>query len=368
MRFKHIQAAVTITLIFISILFFGCQKKTSYENKSQMIGVKIYNIEGDINKLFDEWKSLGINTVFAGVDLITDEFRNLAKKQNIKVFIILPIFYDPDTLAISPELYAITDQGGKAKEEWVEFVCPSRRDYRKKKIQYIKTLIHNLHPDGISLDFIRHFVFWEKVYPHRKADYIPNTCFDSHCMTKFQSDTDISIPDSLIQASEISEWIEANCPTQWTDWKCDLITEMIREITSEVKKIDPKILVNVHAVPWRRNDFDGGIRNIVGQNFSDIGEIVDMISPMTYAHMVKREPEWINSVVKDIAAQTKCKIIPSIQVNKAYLTEPLRIDEFKQSVVNALAVPSAGVIFWSWEQIDASPEKKELFSSLLRDN
>jgi len=81
--------------------------------------------------------------------------------------------------------------------------------------------------------------------------------------------------------------------------------------------------------------------------------------------MVKRDPAWIHSVVQDIADQTKCKIIPSIQVNKAYLNDPLTVEEFAQSVTEALKPPSSGVIFWSWEQLKTNPEKMEILESLL---
>lgn len=34
--------------------------------------------------------------------------------------VIVPIFFNPEILDVSPKLYAITDKGEKAQEEWVE--------------------------------------------------------------------------------------------------------------------------------------------------------------------------------------------------------------------------------------------------------
>ena len=147
--------------------------------EAPVIGVKIYEYEKSYQALFTEWRSLGINIALVSVDLLSDdEFRALAKKSGIRLFVIVPIFYDPEELAKNPDLYAITDKGERAVDDWVHFVCPTREEYKKRKIEHIKKLIREYHPDGISLDFIRHFVFWEKIYPDRDLDSIVKTCFD----------------------------------------------------------------------------------------------------------------------------------------------------------------------------------------------
>ncbi len=140
---------------------------------------------------------------------------------------------------------------------------------------------------------------------------------------------------------------------------------MVREITKEAKQLKPDIKVNVHTIPWRKDDFGNAIKYVIGQDFSKIAEYVDILSPMAYAHMVKREPGWINSVVGDVSDQADCKIIPSIQVNKAYLSNPLTIGEFEQSIKEALKPPSSGVFFWSWEQLENKPEKKEVLKKIM---
>ncbi len=358
-----------IIVLWAAWSLIGCSPKRSGldHSKTRIIGVKIYDYNGNLPDLFEEWKSLGINTVFTSASLDSNpEFRQLARQHRIKIFIILPIFFNPQALHSNPDLYALTNRGTPAVEEWVEFVCPSRDDYRRQKIEYIMNLIRELDPDGLSLDFIRHFVFWEKVYPDRQPGDIPNTCFDDHCLQKFQADCTIEIPDDLKNAPDIYTWIQDNCLAEWTEWKCELIASMIRDIASEARKIKPGIKINVHAVPWRQTDFNNSIKTVVGQDFSKIGDIVDLISPMTYAHMVRQKPEWIGSVTRDIASQVKCQVVPSIQVNKAYLEEPLSLGEFEESLIEALKQPSAGVIFWSWDQLVENPPKKEIVRAIVQ--
>lgn len=363
MKIKPVSAIFCMTFLFS--VFTGCHNKNHPSGSDMMIGIKVYNIDRDLKLLFKEWKELGINTVLASPAVFNDQFTALAKRNNIKTFIILPVFYDPEVLKAHPDLYAVTDRGERAVDDWVEFVCPSREDFRKTKIEEIVQLVQDLDPDGISLDFIRFFCFWEKVYPDRNPDSIPNTCFCPFCLKAFQSDKNIPIPASLENVSDIAKWISGNHLAEWTNWKCSLISGMVNEIVSAVKKVKPGIIVNLHVVPWRQDDFNNAVRRIVGQDMPALTKYTDMISPMTYSHMLKRNPDWVQSVVNDISGQVNCKVIPSIQVNEAYLTTVLTDEEFEQTLKASLKPPSSGVFFWSWEQLEARPSKKEIVRKVL---
>ena len=358
-----------LTLTFLSIILTGCSTGGINEKgkKDQIIGVKIYDYQNNFSELFEEWNSLGINTAFVSVSLYSnDEFRELAKKNKISTFIIVPVFYNPEELQKRPDLYAITNTGEKAVDEWVTFVCPSREDYRRQRIEYINELTRQLNPDGLSLDFIRYFVFWEKIYPDRTLNSIVNTCFDASCLNKFQNDTEIRIPQRVSDVAEKAKRIIKNHIQEWTDWKCHVITSMLKDIIKEARKIKPEIMINVHVVPWRENDFEGAAKIIAGQDFAEIAQYTDFLSPMCYSHMLKRKPPWINSVVKDIHRQTESQIIPSIQVKEAYLNETLSIFEFRASLEEALKAPSKGVVFWSWEALEKDPEKKNEIKALIQ--
>jgi uncharacterized lipoprotein YddW (UPF0748 family) len=337
------------------------------KSKGLMIGVKIYAHEGALPELFGEWSSLGVNAVFVSPALAAQsQFRALARKHGISVFLILPIFFNPEELKENPGLYALTDRGEKAKDDWVEFVCPTRPDYRSRRVEWIKTLVRDLDPDGISLDFTRYFVFWEKVYPERTPDSIANSCFDRSCLEQFQKETGITLPRGLEGTADTARWIMTEHGREWTEWKCGVITNFVRTIMSEASAIKPTIIVNIHSVPWREKDFGGAIKVIAGQDLSALGTLADMISPMCYWHMLRRKPPWIREVVEDVYSRTKGLVVPSIQVGNAYISDRLSVEEFKEALEEALRPPSGGVIFWNWDALAKEPEKKAVVVARLK--
>jgi len=135
---------------------------------------------------------------------------------------------------------------------------------------------------------------------------------------------------------------------------------MVEDISRAARQIDHFILLNLHLVPWREDDFNRGRISIAGQDLKSLSRYVDYLSPMTYAPMLKRPPEWISSVVADIQSSAPNPVLPSVQVKEAYLPEELSLEEFEADLQAALKPPAAGVIFWNWESLAGSKEKQEV--------
>jgi len=352
----------------IPILIFCILAACSPAADEQMIGAKIYEHNGSYDLLFEAWNDLGINTGFCSQELISDQdFMRQARDHGISTYLIFPVFFNPEALAHSPDLAAIDRGGFAAVEEWVEFVCPSREEYRHEIVEKARQMVREHAPDGISIDFIRHFVYWEKVYPDRDPASLPVSCFDSLCLDHFQHEAGIKIPPSLITVPDKAEWILLSHPEEWTQWRCELITSMVEEISRAVREEKPDILVNIHLVPWSEKDFDGGRMRVAGQDVAALSKYADLLSPMTYAHMVKQPPPWVHSITEDIFLKTTLPVIPSIQVGRAYLDKEFGLAEFRETVEEALLAPSGGVILWSWERLIAEPKKVELFKEILEE-
>lgn len=349
-----------VALLLSPLALSGCRAERP--PAIPVVGVKIYEHQGDLGPLFASFEDLGINTLFVGEGLAANrDFRDLARRHRMPIFVILPVFYDSDELDNDPALAAVTRTGARAEEDWVAFVCPSRDDFRARKLDAVAKTVTELQPEGVSLDFIRFFAFWEMIRPDRTPASIPNTCFCPSCLAAFAAATGVALPDSAATPQAAAAWIEAEQLESWTAWKCGVITSWVDDLVRRVQQVRPGVLVNVHAVPWRRGDFGGAIRKVVGQDFAGISRLTDYLSPMCYSSMLHRDPAWIASVVQDLSSSASCPILPSIQVRPYYPGDlPISTAEFEACLSAAVAPPSRGVVFWSWPQLAQEPEKMQV--------
>jgi hypothetical protein len=350
-----------IFLLFIfSIVFFpGCSDDHEI-NREKIIGVKVYEHPGDLEFLFTQFESLGINTLFVSPEMARRPgFISLADTHEMPVYLIIPTFYNPEALAEDSSLYAITAEGNIAVDDWVEFICPNRNGYRKRHLEYLKSLVKELSPAGVSIDFIRYFVFWETVSPDQTIADLPQTCFDDTCLTAFKKLYQITLPENMVDLQQEAAFILENYSWEWTDYKVNTITSYVHEITQTLLHIDPELQFNLHLVPWRTDDFAGAIRKVAGQDVKMLAPRVDYISPMCYSHMVRQPPGWIHEVVSNSDENGHGKILPSIQVSRAYLEDPFRTKDFREALRAALRAPSRGVIFWSWDALAKDTEKQD---------
>ncbi|HVP89749.1 MAG TPA: hypothetical protein VMS75_00890 [Terriglobales bacterium] len=361
MPHKRMTSPVVILLIAVAavaIVFSLPRRAGGSRRERPLVGVKVYEHAGDLSALFSAWREAGINAAFVSPALLSNsEFRALAKKNGVATFVIFPVFFDAEALARRPDLYATTDKGGRAADDWVRFVCPTRADYRAEKAAALERIVREADPDGVSLDFIRFFVFWEMVYPDRRPESLPQTCFDASCLEDFSRKTGIAVPPALSGTPEVARWILDRHAREWADWKCGVIADTVRELAAAARRAKPGIKVNLHAVPWRAGDFGGAVRAVAGQDLARLAPLVDFISPMCYHHMVKRTPEWVHSVVVDAARVSGAAVLPSIQVKEAYIPGPETPAEFRAALLEALRPPSRGVVFWNWPALAESPEK-----------
>jgi hypothetical protein len=352
---KYIFMKKLTIILLVIITCAGCK-----HDVETIIGVKIYEYDNDFNLLIGQWKEMGVNTAFVSEELAADKpFRQLLKDNNIQVYIIFPVFYNPELLHQDSTLYAITDKGDIASGDWVEFVCPSRTAYRKSKVDEAADLIRTLEPDGLSIDFIRQFVFWEMIYPDRTAESIDAACFCDSCIAGFCKLKDITLPDTCVTVQHKAAFMLDFYPEEWDIYRCDLIASMVKEISDKAHTVKPDIKINVHAVPWRDTDFGGANIRVAAQDLQKIAPYTDYISPMCYSQMLRRDAAWIGSVVAEMDGKAPGKILPSIQVYPYYIDDPYSVEDFRECVDVALQEPSRGIVFFSWPLFERDSVRME---------
>jgi hypothetical protein len=363
---KKISGPVILAVALVLTLAFAaaCGRAARPSGTGAVIGVKIYEHPGPYGPLVDEWRGLGIDTVFAGESLARNaDFRRLVRSTGLTLFLIFPVFQSPEAVKADPGLAAVTAAGTPARDEWVEFVCPAREDFLARRVEELRSAVAAADPDVVSLDFIRYFVFWEKVAPSRTPGSLPQTCFCPVCLAGFEKDMGVRVPAELATTPEKADWILACRAAEWTEWKCRTIARAVERLAAAARAAKPGVRINLHAVPWREADFGGAAASVAGQDLARLAPLVDLISPMAYHHMVGRDPAWVHSVVADFVRRTEVPVLASIQVSEAYIEAALSPAEFRAALAEALKPPSIGVVLWSWDALSKSPEKKDILRS-----
>lgn len=353
--------ARVLILFLTAVLICSCTR-----NAGQIIGIKIYDYNGDFDLLAAQWDRMGINTAFVSTSLAADtNFRQALKERDIKVFIIFPVFLNPEILDGDSTIYAILNTGEKARQEWVEFVCPSQTMYRNTMITQLSEITGRLDPDGVSIDFIRQFTYWEKIYPDRDPETIDRACYCDSCIRGFTEGMGISIPDSCNTVSEKAGWIEDYHSSAWDSYRSDLITSMVKSLSEEARRVKKGVKINIHAVPWRMNDFDGANIRIAAQDLKAISPFTDFVSPMCYSQMLNRDAVWISDVVKDMDNRARGMVLPSIQVYPYYIERSFTAEDFRLCLQESLKPPSRGVLFFSWPLFEKDSSRMEVVREVM---
>ncbi len=361
---KALSAAAALAVLAIG---FGPLAACRRDAAGPVVGVKIYEAAPPHDGLFREWRDLGINTAFVSETLLADpDFRARARAGGLTLFLIYPVFQSPEAVKEDPGLAAVTASGAPARDEWVEFFCPTKGEgVLAERAAHLRSVVAAGDPEYVSLDFIRYFVFWEKVGPDRTPASLPQTCFCPDCLASFKRTSGVAIPAELTTTAEKAAWVLSNHSAEWADWKCDRIAGVVSRFVRAAREARPSVKINLHAVPWRLDDFGGAVRSVAGQDLARLAPLVDLVSPMTYHHMVRRPPAWVHDVVADAADLAGgVPVLPSIQVDRAYVDEDLPPAEFRAALEQALRPPSRGVVLWSWSALAGSPEKKALLRSV----
>ena len=121
------------------------------------------------------------------------------------------------------------------------------------------------------------------------------------------------------------------------------MTSFAAEAAAIVRAAQPDCLVGAFTVPWRRDDWGGALRRIVGQDLAALAQHLDVISPMVYHRMCGQQPPWIAGVCEDARVATGRPVWPIIQS----VDEPVGMSaaEYRAALETALAAGEGALIY-----------------------
>jgi len=265
----------------------------------------------------------------------------------------LPVFFDEGYLNDNPDAYSITSFGNRAAYSWLHMVCPSQDKYIDLKLRQFHNLIKKIHPDYISYDFIRFYVFWEQVELDNPADTIEHGCYCPECQRRYLkfSGERLSLTNRIVERSQRELLGE---------WKKTVITEITRKLNDMVNEAAQGTPIYIKTIPWKTADLDHGIAWISGQDIERLGSISDGIIPMALTQILGQTSRWKKDLLDHVKATTGKEVMSYIQFEPLIRRTAITNEQVDIEIQTAIKEKRAGLIYFHYEQIMANAEKQRV--------
>jgi hypothetical protein len=286
-------------------------------------------------------------------------FREALAKEGVGYWPTLCTFFNPAELAADPSLLPVDARGKPMPTiDWYVGVTPSRSDYVARQVEAILNVVKILDPDGIFLSFIRWPGFWELWMPDYSRDDFPEYSYDLHTIERFSRENKLDLPSQ--NPVEAAAWIDMHARQAWTDWKCGVITDMVRQVRTAVQGINPDLKIMINTLPFGERDYDNARDKTFGQHLESLSEVVDIFEVMTYHQILKRPVDWIPKIAGEVKRQTEKKTVCTLQVEPLYLegmhaaegrSPTIDVGEFSEAVRAVRSGNLDGVVLFVWSDL-----------------
>ena len=91
--------------------------------------------------------------------------------------------------------------------------------------------------------------------PGQAVPEMPDTCFCRRCLRRFEADTDTTLPHG--PTPELARLLLGELRSRWVRWRCDLLTDWVREFRAVLDRTRPGALLGTFHCPWSDHDFEG---------------------------------------------------------------------------------------------------------------
>lgn len=306
-----------------------------------------------------EW---GIDTPCLHPGFLRDDaVARALERRGLRPWLNIPVFCAPEYLERDPGAYAITSLGRRAAQDWLHFVCPSRDDYIDAAIEALSRNVAKLSLSVLSLDFIRHFVFWERVALDGPSSGIEDGCYCPLCLSRFEKECGASVDRKNAPAHIHRHLLQA-----WADWKCRRIVEVAARFMAEMRRLAPGVPIAVQTLPWRESDLDGAIRSHAGQDVVGLARHANLVAPMAFTHLLGKTPQWKAQILAHVRASTGKPVAFYVQAEALHREDAITIEQFDAELTHAVKQDPAAIVVLEYEQLAARPEKAQVLRKHFR--
>ncbi len=284
------------------------------------------------------------NPALNGFDLLS-AFVTECKKQNIELHGWLSVFrvsystsknYDKSLAAKKPEWLCVSKKGvDYVANEYGNgyFIDPANKEATEYLLSVYKYLLKNYMLDGIQLDYIR--------YPHQTNEHFGYTDIARSKFEELYSEDPINIKENT------EEW------NKWVDFRCDLVTDFVKEAVKIAKDVSPMTTVSCDVAPNLNESRKTHLQD--AKKWLEEG-IVEVVFPMAYG--VNAVPMYAGITVDACGSNGLAYIGVGDYGAEVYL----------QQILESRASRAEGIAFFSYSQYTAGTYSKKIASTLFSKN
>lgn len=125
----------------------------------------------------------------------------------------------------------------------------------------------------------------------------------------------------------------------------EAVSEFARQLSEQVKKVNPKIILSAAIMPETTSDL-----YYYGQDIPTLGKYLDVLCPMVYKGNYKKDTEWITTTAKWFLDNSgKADVWVGLQTYYSDdSTTPLSYQEMQNDIKAALKAGNVGVAFFRY--------------------
>ena len=121
----------------------------------------------------------------------------------------------------------------------------------------------------------------------------------------------------------------------------------LREVAELRDRLRPDVRISLAALPWRPEDHDNAVYEVVGQDFEALAEVIDVFNPMSYYLLSERPVAWIGEVNEYFARITGRPVLAFRDLSSSVTQSSwinLTAEDWDEAYTQALSGGSKGLI------------------------
>jgi hypothetical protein len=190
-------------------------------------------------------------------------------------------------------------------------------------------------------------------------------------LAQFTQQTGVELPTDVPEAAK--QLLGAHRDA-WTQFRCDIFTDWVREYRQIVDAVRPQALLGTFHCPWSPEDFDGAIRHKLAIDLPAQARFIDIFSIMPYHARFghQQDPAWIARQTQSLgkllnlqgAPGEKQKIWPIVQL--ADWGPTVDAEQVPQVLDFGTRLPATGVMIFHWSGVSQQWDKVESLGNAYR--